>query len=84
VDSIFLAKLMQVELQILANCLLLSPLLVLVSPYVFVGLHPSLPRLALEKGFNVIFVAGNQPLRLSKPQVVLLKYHFMLFACLHS
>jgi hypothetical protein len=31
VDSIFLAKLMQVELQILANCLLFSPLLVLVS-----------------------------------------------------
>jgi hypothetical protein len=47
----------------------------------FLGFITSLPQLAWEKRVDVVIVV-NQPLRLSKPQVVLLKFHFMIFACL--
>jgi hypothetical protein len=45
------------------------------------GFISGLPQLAWEKGVDVVIVV-NQPLRLSKSQVVLLKFHFMIFACL--
>jgi hypothetical protein len=41
----------------------------------------SLHQLAWEKGFDVVI---SQPLRLSKAQVVVLKFHFMIFACQHN
>jgi hypothetical protein len=55
-----------------------------VFPYVFVGFHMLLTPLAWEKGFDVFIVVVNQPLRLSKPQLVVLKFHFMILACLHN